>query len=383
MTRTTQQAERWPILSGKDMILARKPALQSLARESGLDGALDFLDFFLSAPYFGQNVPHATLKAFRLLPNVVLTRRAKLPRVLLRYVGAQLEAAVFTFEYALHGIPTGCYIPADSDGYRTVIAPVGIREQVAVEAGEYILKSGGLLLSLSYMQGQEEEWMSAQDIRKERQAGRTLLAHQVREVGRRLPLAESFEATLASVSRNTRHNLRRSMQQASGELGAEFRGHAEVDLPTLLELAEHSAYRPPDWVVQERLAAVTGLPGGVLAGLRGKDGQWLSVVGAHRERDMLCLDWQLNRSCLGTISVATAMRAFLIESEIARGTRWLRFESGTTHPLQRAFVQEKTHDLLFARRILPLALVKRLAAGMAEGGPLATVLASDALVWRS
>lgn len=298
---------------------------------------------------------------------------------------------MFAFEYSLHGLRTGCYIPADSDGYRTVIAPEAMRQEVAVQAGEFLLKRGALLLLLSYMESvadEEEPFAAAGGVppearKAERPAGSRVLAHQVRELGRKLPLQDSFEQTLAAVSRNTRHNLRRSMQQARGEFAVVFHPKAEIDLPALQELSSHSANGPPDWAVRQRFEAVRTLPGGVLAGLRGAGGQWLSVVGAHRERGMLCLDWQLNRSGLGAISLATAMRGFLIESEVGQGTRWLRFESGTTHPLQHAFVRERSHDLLFARRILPMALLKRLAAGMAEGGPLATVLASEALVWKS
>ena len=383
----------WQLLCGKDEILSYSAELQSLARESDTEGSLDFLAFLLSAPYFLQDVPHPSLKSFKLVPNAMLTRRAKLPRVLLRRSGKRIDAAVLTFEYSLHGVRTGCYIPADSDGYRTVIAPAAMRQEVTMQAGEFLLKRGALLLLLSYMEAASEggETLAAVDDRPsvtfpavtQRPAGGRLMAHQVRELGRKLPLRDSFEATLAGVSRNTRHNVRRSMQQARGELGVVFHAAAELDLPALQELASQSAYGPPDWVVQERLEAARRLPGGVLAGLRGAGGQWFSVVGAHRERDMLCLDWQLNRSGLGSISLATAMRGFLIDSEIDLGTRWLRFESGTTHPLQRAFLCERSHDLLFARRILPAALLKRLASGMAEGGPLATVLTSGGLVWRN
>ena len=385
----------WQLLCGKEEILSHSRALQQLATKSGMEGALDFLEFFLSAPYFLQDVPHPSLKLLKFLPNAALTRRAKLPRMVLRRSGGEIDAAVFVFEYSLHGLRTGCYIPADSDGYRTVVAPEPMRQQAAVQAGECLLRRGALLLLLSYMEAVSAGKRLRDDDREqpateciagppaERVNGRRLLAHQVRELGRKLPLGESFEQTLAGVSRNTRHNLRRSMLQAREDLGAVFQPEADIDLPALQELAGQSAYGPPDWAVEERFTAARTLPGGVLAGLRDSGGRWLSVVGAHRERDMLCLDWQLNRSGLGSISLATAMRGVLIDSEISLGTRWLRFESGTTHPLQRAFLQERSHDLLFARRILPTALLKRLAAGMAEGGPLATVLASEGLIWRS
>lgn len=383
---------QWHLFCGKKDILAQKAVLQELARQSALEGAMDFLDYFLNAPYFGLDVPHASLKAFRLVPNAVLTRRAKLPRVLLRWKNGSVDAAVFVFEYGLHGISTGCYIPADSDGYRTVIASPEKRAEAAVEAGHFLLRQGALLVLISYMQVPVEEQAETAAPRVSVAAKFTadlpprrhrVLAHQLRELGRKLPLMTDFEATMASVSRNTRHNLRRSMQQAARELGARFEAEADITLPELVELAGQSAYGPPDWAVRERFEAARTLLGGVLAGLRSVEGQWLSAVGAHREAETLCLDWQLNRSGVGSISLATAMRAFLIEAETGRGTRWLRFESGTTHPLQRAFVRETTHDLLFARRFLPVTLVKRLAAGMAEGGPLATVLGSEALIWRS
>lgn len=74
----------WQLLCGKEEILAHSQALRDLARRSSTEGALDFLAFFLSAPYFLQDVPHASLKSFRLVPNAMLTRRAKLPRMVVR-----------------------------------------------------------------------------------------------------------------------------------------------------------------------------------------------------------------------------------------------------------------------------------------------------------
>ena len=44
------------------------------------------------------------------------------------------------------------------------------------------------------------------------------------------------------------------------------------------------------------------------------------------------------------------MRAFLLEHEIARGTKRLVFEGGTPHPMRFAFTRGQTVDLLAIRR---------------------------------
>ncbi len=103
------------------------------------------------SPYFVQHVPR--LRPGTLPPplKVLVMRRSKLPRLLLRRSSLQVDAAVLLFEYTLLGIGIRCFIPFDDDGYRSVIAPEQHRAEVALQAGEVLIKRGALLALISLM----------------------------------------------------------------------------------------------------------------------------------------------------------------------------------------------------------------------------------------
>ena len=333
---------------------------------------LDALDYFLKAPYFDQSVSDSLRETFRILPRKLLTKRTRVPVLLLQHQGDSIRAAVLLFEYKLHGFPTGCYIPMEEDGSRCVVAPKEQRSAIAMEAGAYLIRRGAVLVLVSVASPSLPLRTASID--------RSLLATQVREVRRILPLGPSLEETLHTLSRNTRHNFRRARLQLKADYRPVYLRDARPTLEELSELNQSCAFTVPQWVVEERCRLLRHLPLGVVLGLRDQDGRWLSLVGAHREEEMLCLDWQMNRSGLGSISVATAMRSFLIEDEIGRGARLLRFERGTTHPVSRAFNSETTCNWVFGSRRLGRSLSR--AFSKSCGGPFANVLSSPSVVWR-
>ncbi len=375
MVPAGQSRLEWQIVSDLDQILLHKQRLCELSARCLQTGSLNFLDYFLAAPYFDLAVPEALIKAFRFLPERLLKRRARRPVLLLGSDRKTLQAAVLLFEYSVMGLPTRCFVPLDDDGYRCVIAPEEEKNRVAIEAGTYLVKRGALMALISALKNDDEEWVPFA-------LAAPLLGTQRRRVARRFLLRGSMEETFAAMSRNLRHNLRRSRGHLVQDFGATYVPDAVVSLPELMELNQSCIFRVPDWVAAERYASARGLEFGYVAGLRDRNGRWNSLIGAHREADTLCLDWQINRSGLGSISVTTAMRSFLIEDEIRRGTRWIRFERGTTHPIQGAFRHEVTYDWLFASQLLPSRLIQRMTRN-AKGGALSTVLASPTMNWRS
>ena len=362
------------MISGRESILAQKALLVALAKSCSQEGVLDFLDHLIEEPYFILDVPQLRPWAVSPLLGSLVMRRSKLPRLLLRRSSSQVDAAVLLFEYGLHGIGTRCFIPFDEDGYRSVIAAEEHRAEVVLQAGEVLVKRGALLALISFMDQQPE-------VHSDARTSRLLLGSQSCETRRKLYLSPTYDETLATMSRNTRHNLRRAKDQLIRRFGATYCPVVDLSETEILELNRDSSFAPPPWAALQRYVAARTFEHGVLVGVRAADGRWLSLIGAHREHDTLCLDWQLNRSSLGNISVATAARAFLIEAEMERKSTCIRFERGTTHPISRAFVLEQTHDLVFAPRLLPSWFIKALFSG-AKGGLLPTILASPSLLWN-
>ena len=370
-----QSPYQWEIICGSDSILQQKGLLIELAKRCAREGVFDFLDYLIDEPYFTLHVPRFGSWNVPPFLRSFATRREKRPRLLLRRDSSGVNAAVLLFEYALLGVGTRCFIPFEEDGYRSVIAPEQERAEVALHAGEFLIKQGAILALISYMA--EHPGAAATDT----PVATRLIGFQSRDVRRKLSLATSYEETLATMSRNTRHNLRRSRDQLTRLFGARYSDSFELSDEEIRELNRDSSYAPPFWAARQRYVAARTFTGGVLAGIMGADGRWLSLIGAHKEHDTLCLDWQVNRASLGTVSVATAARAFLIEAQAKNGTKQLRFERGTTHPIQGAFLPEKTYDLIFAPKLLPAWLIRTLFTD-AKGGLLPTILASPSLVWR-
>ena len=56
------------------------------------------------------------------------------------------------------------------------------------------------------------------------------------------------------------------------------------------------------------------------------------MIGHRRRKGTTYISWQMNLKDFPAFSIGTAMRAYLLEHEIACDTQLLTFEDGTTHP---------------------------------------------------
>ncbi len=111
--------------------------------------------------------------------------------------------------------------------------------------------------------------------------------------------------------------------------------------------------------MRQRHETFSRQPGGYLCGLRTQAGEWLSLIGGWRQDETTVLQWQLNLSGYERFSLVTVARSFWIEHEIARGSRILRIDGGTTHAMNHSFTPEKAVDLILRRRsLLAYAMVK-------------------------
>jgi hypothetical protein len=347
-------------IRGHANILAFHETLSDLAERCGQSGVMDYLPFFLSACRFGAKTPHLVL-----LPDS----------------GGELQAAVLLYEYGIGKLSSSIFVPADHCGERTVLAPEPLRSLFAWQAAEYLLERGAHLVSLTLRNG-EFEWGDSGVSPGLRRSSRTYATRR-RTVVRTLRIASTFDATIAGMGSHTRRNLRHFRRLAESEFGAAFVPEVYLSESEFLAFNRRCLYPFLPWVVRWRFGDARKLPGSVFAGLRAKDGRWLSMIGGRRRKGTTYIDWQMNLKDFPAFSIGTAMRAFLLEHEIARGTQLLTFEDGTPHPMSRAFVRENVTDLLLARRSLSPNILRKVAARIPlKGNLLADTILSDTLIWH-
>jgi hypothetical protein len=341
------------VVRGYEKVLALHSSLCDLAERCGQSGVMDYLPFFLSASRLWGRVPQLLL-----LPGSA----------------GELEAAVLLYEYGVGPISSGIFIPADLFGKRTVLAPERIRSAVVWRAAESLLDRGAHLVYLSLENGDFSSWQKL--------STRTCATR--RHIARRTLLIRStFEDTVAGMGPHTRRNLRHFRRLTEFKLGAKFVPESSLSEANFLAFNRDSLYPVFPWIARGRFHKVHGLAEGFLAGLRAGDGSWLSLIGGRRQHRITYIDWQVNIKAHPALSIGTAMRAYLIEDEVARGTQHLTFEDGTPHPMSRAFVPEYMCDLLLARRTLSPNLLRKLAARIPiKHNMLAGNILDKDLVWH-
>jgi hypothetical protein len=345
---------------GHAEVLALHKTLSNLAERCGQSGVLTYLPFFLSACRFGAKTPHVLL-----LPDSA----------------GELEAAVLLYEYGLGAASSGIFVPSDHCGERTVIAPEPLRSMLAWQAAEFLLHRGAHLVFLTLRNG---DFTSADSpVSRYIQLTSRTCATRCRIALRTLPIESTFDATIARMGSHTRRNLRHYRRLAESELGATFVPEANPSESDFLELNRRSLYPIITWVARWRFHRGRTLPGRIFAGLRAQDGRWLSMIGGRRSEGTTYIDWQMNLKGFPALSIGTALRAYLLEHEIARGTHMLTFEDGTPHAMNKAFIPENVSDLVLARRSLSPNMLRTIAARMnLKRNVLAGTILSETLDWH-
>jgi hypothetical protein len=120
----------------------------------------------------------------------------------------------------------------------------------------------------------------------------------------------------------------------------------------------------------------------MFAGVKARDGTWLSMVGGRRHEGVTEIEWQMNRAGLPRYSLSTVMRSYLLEHEVAQGTGKIMFQGGTTHSMRNALIGSNVLDILIVRRSPLARLVRQLAKRFfPESNFLGKVLRDPNLVW--
>jgi hypothetical protein len=244
----------------------------------------------------------------------------------------------------------------DTTGQRTVIAPLNLRTQVAEEACQTLVDRGALAAMISFEGG-------AVNLLEGR-IGLTetcRMAKRNRSVPRYLTLADTVEDTLATLGRHTRRNLRYYRRRLETEMGAEFVPEVAMGRDEFLAINRASTNPVSDDLAAWRYDAIQRTPGTMFAGVRARNGRWLSLIGGRRHMQVTEIDWQMNLAGLPRYSLSTVMRSFVLEHEVGLGTTRLAFTGGTPHPMRHSFVCVDAVDVIALRRSASGWLLRRLA----------------------
>jgi hypothetical protein len=354
------------IVRGCDAILELHSMLVELSERCDQSGAMDDLKYFLSRPKFANKIP-----ALLLFCSTYPPRNS-----------SEIEAVILLYEYQVAGIGGHVFVADYHGGDRTVIAPPRFRAQVAYRGSAALLSKGALAVQLTYQTDidRPEEFTvpSAGDNSGWRWAS------SVRRMHGYVPLEDSYDATLASFGKHTRRNLRAARRHAQKAVGYTFVVDPVLTKEEFLSFNRISAYPVPDELAAWRHKAMDYISDRLFLGIRGANGEWLSIIGGRRPRNGTFVEWQMNRADMGPLSLGTLMRSHLIEHEVERGSKRLYLVGGTSHSMKYAFGSEHFVDFAAARGVLPAFLLRHLARPlMSENTFLVQAFADPKLNWQS
>ena len=354
------------VVRGRAEVVAMRPLLVGLARLTGQAGALDQIDLLVKQPTALRKTPCLVLVG---LKEGVAPERAR---------AEDLQGAALFYEYLVMGVPTGAYATDDVSGERTVLAYHAIRAQVAEQACRILIAHGASVCLASVT---DVPPPGPQRVLESRGAACDL-AIRVRTQGRDLELGSTLDETMGAFGRNTRRNFRRYRQRVEEDLGAQFEPWVQISPEDFLELNRSSTNPALEEVAAWRYQFATASARRLFAGVRDRDGRWLSLIAGTRYDDHTYIEWQMNREGLPKYSLSTVMRSFLLEHESRIGTKKLLFKGGTPHSMGLSLQPAETLDVVAVRRGVRGWLVRRLAHWIfPQSNFLGRALEDESLAW--
>lgn len=295
-----------------------------------------------------------------------------------------LRGAVLIYEYRLLGLGSNLFTTGDFNGSRAVIAPAALRRQVSAAICRYLMERGAQIVLLSLEPGSQE---SCQTCFEDAMTGerKRWWTTRTREAGATLALQDTLDATLATLGKHTRRNLRYYRRKAEADLDYSFIHEAKsiVTMAQLRELNRASTHPVAQSVLDRRLRTLGSIEGFFCVGLRQPSGRWISLLAGRRHHGVTEIDWQMNRSGLAKYSVGTVVRSYLIEHEVAIGTERLFFEGGTPHTMRYSFLSQNAMDIVVMNRSVFVFLLRRCARWLRpERNFLLQTLLSPAVKWQ-
>jgi hypothetical protein len=353
-------------------ILRLRSVLTALSDRCGQAGAMDYLEYFLTATGNLKKIPYLVLMASSPEVNIFELR------------AEDLWGAVLVYEYKLLGFRSSLFSASDYNGSRAVIAPAKLRRQVSAAVCRYLMDHGAQIVLLNLEPGAPE---SCQTCFENAMAGNTKCwwGTQSREVGGTIALQKTLDATLAGMGKHTRRNMRYYRRKAEAELGCSFAADVRnmLTMELLVQLNDASTHPVSHAVLERRYMTTKSMEGFFCVGLSRVGGQWISLLGGRRHAGVTEVDWQMNLGGLAKYSVGTVIRSYLIEHEITIGIEKLFFEGGTPHPMRHAFLPEEAMDIVVMNRSVSVFLLRNFARWLhPEKNFLLQTLMSPAVKWQ-
>lgn len=360
------------VLRGRVEILRLRSVLTTLSDRCGQSGAMDYLEYFLTAADNLKKIPYLVLMASRPEVNIFEPR------------AEDLWGAVLVYEYKLLGFRSSLFSASDYNGTRAVIAPPKLRRQVSAAVCRYLMDQGAQIVLLNLEPGAPE---SCQTCFENAMAGNTKRwwGTQRREVGATIALQKTLDETLAGMGKHTRRNMRYYRRRAEAELGCSFAADVKnmLTIELLVELNDASTHPVAHAILERRYMTTKSMEGFFCVGVNRAGGQWISLLGGRRHAGVTEVDWQINRAGLAKYSVGTVIRSYLLEHEIAIGMEKLFFEGGTPHSMRHAFLSEEAMDIVVMNRSVSVFLLRNFARWLhPKKNFLLQTLMSPAVKWQ-
>jgi len=361
------------IVKGRERILAFRRILIPFSERCEQPGTMEDLPYFLSKPGLLRRVPKLYL---------VVKRKGLKPE---QITVDDLAGTVLLYEFEFYSVGTGMFATNDRSGRGTLLAPKCERARIAVRVSRMILNRGAHAVLLSF-QGQVGEHGSPvpfEAVGRVRRSPFARAAVRTRSVPAFLPLQPTYDATLATLGQKTRRNLRYYRRRAESELGCQFLPELDIAEAELIAFNAETMFAVSNRDALWRLRTQRELKCPLLMGLKDKDGKLLSILAGRRHKDSTEVLWQMNREGLQSHSLSTAMRAYCIEHEIARGAQRLYMEGGTGHSIQHAFEPETLIDFAMVRNPMVVWAIRKLSNKLVSpDNMLANMLHSSDTRWQ-
>jgi hypothetical protein len=358
---------RVQLLRGRAAILAKVEMLEELCQRTGQSGEMSRLNYQMRKPTEAKKIP--ALLLIGLNANVTPAEAT----------ADDVQGAVMLYEYTLAGQGLRLFATDDTSGLGTVIAPAGMRIQVAEAACARLTEMGALGTLITVASGIED---AQAECAPERRTRAFELARQQRSVPLGLPLGGTFDETLAALGKHTRRNLRYYRRRLESDLGSEFVPQVEMSRRDFLAFNRASMNPATEAWAEWRYESVRNGDAVMFAGMRGRDGRWLSLIGGHRHEVTTHIDWQMNLAGLTHCSLSTVMRSYVLEHETELGMKHMVFTGGTPHSMRHSFACVDVTDVVALRRSMAGATLRRLARWVLPGNFLGQTLRDKELRWE-
>ncbi|MFC6646094.1 hypothetical protein ACFQBQ_10980 [Granulicella cerasi] len=365
----------YKVLGGAKAIMRLAPVLEDFAARCGQPAGMHWLGHFL----FGQDTRR---KRFTMILGIQ-PEAEQFPAEQLQ--AQNLSFAVLFAEYAVLGVGTGIYVSPDASGLRSVIAPADDRAYAAMVALRVLMSRRVAVATTSFVGATR-----SLPARRPEAETHYKLAQRILPTTTHLPLRETYEETLAGMSKSLRFNLGYYRRRLQRDLPYEFVADAReaVNESELAGLNSGSLNPISQDEFRRRWVSSCKLRGGFLMGIRTLDGKWLSLLGGWRGGSTTVMHWQMNTAGFEKSSLVTVMRSHFIEHEIELAAERIVFYGGTPHNLNHAFVEEDVSEVIVRRRSLRAWLMQLSPASakwrkyMGGTNTLGELLRNDELLWR-